>query len=126
MKKEIFAAFLLLSLIIGSLFNIFYVKEFISDVEQELLLSQISFYNGDIESSETYLRSALDIWNSAGLYTDIFIRHNETDTTTDYFYDVLSALYSDNPKSVLGAYEKLFSRLTEIYTIEQISFGSVF
>ena len=116
MKRELAAGLLLLALICGAIYNIFYVGDLVRDISAELYASQEALAAGSGERAEEYAEKALQKWLGAEQYTHIFVRHSEIDATADAFYDLLQSL---------RAYSKLLYHLSSIATMEQISLGSI-
>lgn len=126
MKKEIFAAGLLIAMFAGALYNIHFLRGFIGELTDTLYESRAACESGDFDGAEEHLRAAIDTWNSKEGYTHIFIRHAEIDSTSDAFYELLSDVSSKDASSAVGAYEKVLSHLLSIYTMERITLGSIF
>ena len=104
MKRELAAGLLLLALIGGAIYNIFYVGELVRDISAE---------------------KALQKWLGAERYTHIFVRHSEIDATADAFYDLMQSLSGGEYDGIEQAYSKLLYHLSSIATMEQISLGSI-
>ncbi len=126
MKKEIFAAGLLLALFAAALYNIHFLRGFIGDLSDTLYESRDLCEAGDFDGAEESLRAAIDTWNSKDGYTHVLIRHSEIDSTTDAFYELLSEISSKDASAAVGAYEKVLAHLVSIYTMEKITLGSIF
>ena len=114
MKRELAAGLLLLALIGGAIYNIFYVGKLTRDISGDLYASQEALTAGNGERAEEYAERALQKWLGAEQYTHIFVRHSEIDATADAFYDGIDKAYS-----------KLLYHLSSIATMEQISLGSI-
>ncbi len=59
MKRELAAGLLLLALICGAIYNIFYVGELVRDISAELYASQEALAAGSGERAEEYAEKAL-------------------------------------------------------------------
>lgn len=125
MKRELAAGLLLLALICGAIYNIFYVGELVRDISAELYASQEALAAGSGERAEEYAEKALQKWLGAEQYTHIFVRHSEIDATADAFYDLLQSLSGGEYDGIEQAYLKLLYHLSSIATMEQISLGSI-
>ena len=125
MKRELAAGLLLLALIGGAIYNIFYVGKLARDISGDLYASQEALTAGNGERAEKYAERALQKWLGAEQYTHIFVRHSEIDATADAFYDLLQSLSGGEYDGIDKAYSKLLYHLSSIATMEQISLGSI-
>ncbi len=125
MKRELAAGLLLLALIGGAVYNIFYVTRLVEDISSGLYSSQDALEHGDGDAAIQDAEKALKRWLGAEQYTHIFVRHSEIDATTDAFYDLLQALSAGEYDGIDKAYSKLLYHLSSIATMEQISLGSI-
>ena len=118
MKRELAAGLLLLALIGGAIYNIFYVGELVRDISAELYASQEALAAGSGERAEEYAEKALQKWLGAERYSEI-------DATADAFYDLMQSLSGGEYDGIEQAYSKLLYHLSSIATMEQISLGSI-
>ncbi len=125
MKRELAAGLLLLTLVGGAIYNIFYVGKLVRDISGDLYASQEALAAGSGERAEKYAESALQKWLGAERYTHIFVRHSEIDATSDAFYELLQDLSAGEYEGIDRAYARLNYHLSSIATMEQISLGSI-
>jgi len=125
MKREIFAALLLIALIAASVWNIRRADSLIGEIEEHLALSEKAMLAADPEYAQAQLEAAKRIWLSARSYTQIFLRHPELDSTSDVFYETMEALKGGEIRSLPAAYERLRYHLDSIREMEHISWGTV-
>lgn len=125
MKKELFAAITIASLLLGAFYNILHLQRLhdsiYSYLHAAIQSSQIENYN----AAETYLSDAFSMWLNADGYTHIFIRHSEIDTISDAFYDALSDVIEEKETSV-ASISKVEYHINSIHAMEKITLKSVF
>lgn len=126
MKKELIASALLLVLIAGALFNVYWLDRFVGGISDSLESSRECMEACDFERAKDHLLAAIDAWTGADSYTHIFIRHSEINSTTDAFYEALSDVVSEDVKSAEGSFGKLDAQLNSIVSIERPKMGSIF
>lgn len=125
MKRELAAGLLLLALIGGAVYNIFYVSTLVLDISRCLTSSQTALSLGDEDKALQSADDALKMWLGTEQYTHIFVRHSEIDATSDAFYDLLQSLSAGEYDGIEQTYSKLQYHLSSIATMEQISLGSI-
>ena len=125
MKKELFAAITILSLLAGAVYNIFQIKALSKSVSNHLDVAIQACAVNDFQVAESELSNALNIWLKADGYTHIFIRHSEIDSATDAFFEAISELNTKSPSSI-SAISKIKYHIDSIYTMEKITLKSVF
>lgn len=126
MKKEFLAAGIILALLAGAVGNIFHIKALGQDLTAQIRTAQTCCRREDFNNAETALRKGLDLWLSADGYTHIFIRHAEIDSTSDAFYEALSAITEEDAGSAVTACEKLQYHIDSIVSMECVTLKSVF
>lgn len=126
MKKDILALSLLLLLFCATLLNIMYLDRFVNGLVSEINSSQELLEKGDYAGAEEKLRNVIELWNDAGGYTRIVVRHSEIDSTADAFFELLSDIVSRDDKRSVGSYSKVRSHLRGIASMEYITLGSIF
>lgn len=124
MKKELFAAITILSLLLGAGCNIFQIKKLSESVSAHLDLATQACAVNDFEAAELELSNALNIWLQADGYTHIFIRHAEIDSATDAFYEAISEIKTKSLSSI-SAISKLKYHMDSIYAMEKVTLKSV-
>ncbi len=126
MKKELFAALILICLIVLSIWNLWYVEKMTTELSETISASYTLALEGKWEMAEKLAETGTAQWNNSDNYTHIFIRHTDIDTTTDAFGDYLSCIYSRDTGMLSGAYQKLLAHIMTIYEMEQINLKSIF
>lgn len=126
MKKEIIAAALLILLFAGSMINIRANERMIGSLSRGVDAAYAEYSSGNADAASKKLGIVCDEWLSLDGYTHIFIRHSEIDSTTDAFFELLSAMHDDRSDCVCGAYSKLKAHLYSLTSIEKPSLGSIF
>ncbi len=126
MRKMYMGLLILLLLWTASLISVHYLES-----QTELLLSFVDKAEDALEKGSNseacaIIDKAIDHWEGMESYTHIFIRHAETDSTTDAFYELKNELGSADENSVSGVLGKLRSHLSGLVRMEKPSFGSVF
>ena len=114
MKRELFAALLLLALLAGGAANTRFLDGFTGKICGTLAVSEASCRAGDYERALTLADEALGIWRSREAYTGVFIRHTEIDAVTYGFHDLISALEAE-PESALAMYSGLTGHVRSLY-----------
>lgn len=126
MKKELLAFVIILALVAGAVVNIFHITSLGQDLTTQIASAQTCCRREDFDNAETALRKGLDLWLSADGYTHIFIRHAEIDSTSDAFYEALSAIAEEDADSAVTACEKLQYHIDSIVSMECVTLKSVF
>lgn len=126
MKKEVFAAALLVIILSATVANIFYLNNFTDSLVALVNTGCDAAEQGDWETATKTAEEAAAAWMDKDFYTHIVLQHSEIDSATDAFYDFLSAVYSADPSAAKGAGEKLVAHLTSISSKEKLSIGSIF
>lgn len=126
MKKELIALLLLIALFVGSLINIRFNEHVINKLSDGAYLAYTEYLGGDTDKASETLKAVCDKWLSLDGYTHIFIRHDEIDSTTEAFFELLSAMHDEKPDCVCGAYLKLKAQLDSLSSMEKLSLGSIF
>ncbi|MGI6012960.1 MAG: DUF4363 family protein [Oscillospiraceae bacterium] len=126
MKRELCAIILLIAVFSISIWNIHYVDR----VTEELLsyLDRSAEYAdaGDCETAAEVLTVALNRWKKLDRYSGVAIRHAETDSCTDLFYELLGELYQENTGTAQGMFQSLSSHLKGIAEMEHLTLESIF
>ena len=126
MKKEIFAAVVLVFLASVSAWNLHYSKELtnylIQTVEASLELAQQDRWQEAARFAET----AVEKWNNSDSYIHVFMSHTEVDLAADAFGDYLGELYRNDLGGARGAHQRLVEHISTMYELERISLKSIF
>ena len=126
MKKEIFAAVILVLLAAISVWNLRYAQRLTSELSQAVDASIEMAKSGQWQKATRIAESASERWSSADSYTQIFMGHAELELTADAFGDYLGELYRCDLGGTLGAHQKLIEHIKTIYEMERITLKSVF
>ncbi len=126
MKREFFAIILLAAVLALSLWNIHYVDQVTEELLDYVECSANYADAGDCETAAEVLTIALNRWKSLGRYSGVAIRHAETDSCTDLFYELLGALYEGNTGTAKGLFQSLAVHLKGIAEMEHLSLESIF
>jgi hypothetical protein len=125
MKKEWFAAALLIGVILGSAFNLRHLKSITGKLDARVEEAVSAADSGNWTLAETLASGILQDWTRMDKYTHIFIRHGEIDAVTDGFCSLLGAMRSNEPGSLYAAQLALRCRLAELYEMERVTPGSI-
>jgi hypothetical protein len=128
MKRELFAAALLLALFLGAWLNIRAVDKLSNELIQSVDESEEAYNAGDTVRATAAMEQALLRWIDADSYTHIFIRHSEIDSTSDAFYELQQALHDsilDPDSDCSAAYGKLRYHIRSIQQMEHPRLGSI-
>ncbi|MBP5167135.1 MAG: DUF4363 family protein [Oscillospiraceae bacterium] len=125
MKKEFFAAALLIALSAGSAANLRFLRAFTRDmtagINDAYTYAQIGQWDSAAEAAE----KAEEMWVSASGYTRILIRHTESDGVSEAFCDFLGAICAKDPPAALQSGLILKQRLSALYDMERPTLGSI-
>ena len=126
MKKMLLGIAILLILLAASLYNVHYLRGKIDGLVELVDTAALQAENGDFDQAADTVRQAMDRWEAMGGYTHIFIRHAESDSTSDAFCDYLGDLCAGDNGSAQGSSLRLKSHLLSLVAMEQVSLGSIF
>lgn len=126
MKKEIVAAALLAVLFAGVIINIRVSEKLALELTDEINDAYESLLLGETELSRSQTNAAIEHWLELDLYTHIFIRHSEINSTTEAFFQFKTDVFSGDADAAAGSYGLLKETLRSLMTMEQISIGSIF
>ena len=126
MKKELFAATVLILLASVSIWNTFHAKKLTTELSDTINASMVMAENDQWQEAAVLAEAASANWKAAGNYTQIFIGHNSVELTSDAFGDYLGELYKCDKGGSRGAHQKLISHITALYEMERISLKSIF
>ena len=125
MKKEWLAVALLLSVTLGAVLNLHYLKSFTEELDDRVEEAVSQAEAGNWAAAEALTLDAVRDWTSMDKYTHVFIRHGEIDAVTDGFCSLLGTLRSQDPGSLFAAQLALRNRLAELYEMERLTPGSI-
>lgn len=126
MKKEIVTGIVFLLIFALTLVNIYVLKDLMDELLDLIEQSRTYAEKNDWENAISKAKEAEERWNRADPYTHIVIRHSEIDSTTDAFYDLLKALYSEEAGNAKGAYMALSAHINSIEGMDKVTLGSIF
>ena len=126
MKKEIFAAALLILIFAGSLVNLHYLNSLTEELTTQVEAAKACVEESDWKKAAEYAESATKLWSESDYYTHIVLRHSEINITTDAFYELLGGIYAENYGDSVGASRMLLDHIESITKMEEIRFGSIF
>lgn len=126
MKREIFAAVLLAVMLVCSIINTNQISTLTNTVESLVSQAVRLAEKGSWSDSVEHAVAALHTWQGASPYTDIILRHEKTEMTTDILYDFIRDLKTKNEINVTNTSEKLIEMLQNIKSMESIKLGSIF
>ena len=122
--RELFALILLLSLILASFVNVYYLGKIRDRIDAFLTEAVNAAGSGDRSSAVLYAENALSYWNSFDSYTHIVLKHDKLDDITSLFFDTIAAVKSgDNGEIMVRQLQTAFRSL---YDMERLRFGSIF
>ena len=125
MKKEWCAAGIILLLIAGSIWNVVHLQDLAGRITMHILSAETAQAEGQPEKARQELQLALEIWLDADGYTHVFIRHAEIDSTSDAFYEALTALAGGEAEEFRSACDKLRYHIDSIVSMELVTPRSV-
>lgn len=126
MKKEIVTGIIFLLIFTLTLVNIYVLKGLTDELLDLIEQSRTYAEKNDWENAIGKAKEAEERWNKSDPYTHIVIRHSEIDSTTDAFYDLLKALYSEEAGNAKGAYMALSAHINSIEGMDKVTLGSIF
>ena len=126
MKRELAAGLLLLMLLLGAALNIRHVDALTEELLVSLDRSEHAAERGDFNAALTAYQNALTLWQQSETYAGVFLRHSDTDTASDAFYQLEAALRQEDEQSFPAVYAQLRHRLQVIDRMERLSLGAVF
>ncbi len=126
MKKELFAAALLLALLILSAVNTAVIDGLCSDIESVVRDAGSAAGSGDWARAQNDVQRALELWRSNDGYLKIVLRHTDIETLVDDFYELTEHIYTQDPGATKSAVELVGEHLKDIAEMESINFGSIF
>ncbi len=126
MKKEIFALALLALILLGNLWN----QRQLTDLTGEMLsCTRLAFREAEAgrwQAAGQAAQAALTLWERRERYRGVFLRHPESDETTDALCDLLGAIRARDEGALLGGYLRVQTRIRCLLRMETLSLASVF
>ncbi len=125
MKRELWAALLLLLLAAGSLWHLRSADRLTGLVEDSLDRAEQAARQEDYEAALAALREGRRLWQASGVYTQIFFRHPDLDSLQGAFA-ALEQLLRQEDRAWPAALELLRYHLETLARMEHVSPGTVF
>lgn len=125
MKRELWAALLLLLLAAGSLWHLHTADRLTGLVEDSLDRAEQAARQEDYEAALAALREGRRLWQASGVYTQIFFRHPDLDSLQGAFA-ALEQLLRQEDRAWPAALELLRYHLETLDRMEHVSPGTVF
>lgn len=126
MKKEVFALVLLTLILLGNLWN----QRRLTGLTGEMLDSIQAAYEeaeeGRWQAAGQAAGAALELWEREERYRGVFLRHPESDDTTDALCDLMGAIRARDEGALLGAYLSVRARIRCLLRMEKLRLASVF
>ena len=126
MKKELFAAALLLLILGLSLLNTGVIGGLCDEITALVEDSASAANGGDWEGSQALLEEAMALWKAREGYTGIVLRHTDIETLTDDFYELTEHIYTRDGPAATAAAALVREHLNSIKRMESLNFSSVF
>ena len=125
MKRELWAAILLLLLAAGSLWHLRSADRLTGLVEDSLDRAEQAARQEDYEAALAALREGRGQWQASGVYVQIFFRHPDLDSLQGAFA-ALEQLLRQEDRAWPAALELLRYHLETLDRMEHVSPGTVF
>ena len=125
MKKEIFAACLLILMFSAAILNITYANKITGSIISQIDQTEALGTAGQFDKASEHLDSALKIWDNNKVYTGIFLRHPEIDSAYDCFYEVQAALFDQNSDTLPALCSKLRYHIECMANMEKLKLSSI-
>ena len=126
MKREWIALSLLILLIAASVLNTARLDRLTDLVERSLTHAENAARQGDLEIALINVENGLSVWQGAGRYTNVFLRHPDVDAANEAFYDLQQLLLQGDRDALPAAFSRLRYHLDSIDYMEHPSLGTVF
>ena len=125
MKRELWAALLLLLLAAGSLWHLRSADRLTGLVEDSLDRAEQAARQEDYEAALAALREGRQVWQASSVYAQVFFRHPDLDSLQEAFA-ALEQLLRQEDKAGPAALELLRYHLETLDRMEHVSPGTVF
>ncbi len=126
MKKELVALGLLLLILTGNLWNQRRLDALSAALTERVEAAYASSLSGSWTAAEEAAAQASEIWEQAGRYTHIFIRHTDVDALTAAFCDYRGAFAGRDRGDICASYLRLAAASKSLKNMERLSSGSIF
>ena len=125
MKRELWAALLLLLLAAGSLWHLRSADRLTGLVEDSLDRAEQAARQEDYEAALAALREGRQVWQASSVYAQVFFRHPDLDSLQEAFA-ALEQLLRQEDRAWPAALELLRYHLETLDRMEHVSPGAVF
>ncbi len=125
MLREKIALGLIITLIIAALVNIAYMDMLAGKIIYGIDNIEYLAHEEQFDDAEAIFNNTLNLWNDKKIYTGIFLRHPEIDSTYDCFYDILAEIQQHEKDRIPALCEKLRYHIRCIVDMERISLRSI-
>lgn len=126
MKKELFAALLLVLILVLSLMNSSKLTKLTDEISGIIESCDKLAYAGEWEEAAASAETAIKTWESNDSYTHVVLHHTDIDSMTNDLYELLEHVYTKDAGAVSGISELVRTHLNSISSMEKIRLGSIF
>ena len=125
MKKELFAGALLLVLIAGCAWNLWYLNRMCTQLDDAVAQAETSYAAGDPARTIETLRAAAARWSGAEDYAHCMLPHESTDAVTEGFRRAIRTVETGDV-SAAADIALLRLRIRSLADGERVALGNVF
>ncbi|MBR3475450.1 MAG: DUF4363 family protein [Oscillospiraceae bacterium] len=125
MRRELCAGALLLLLIAGAVWNLHIADRLTERVSDSLGRAEQAARREDYDGALQALEEALELWDGAKTYTQMFFRQPDLDGLQDAFSDLGQLLRQEDP-AWPAALDLLRYHLDMVDRMEHLSLGTIF
>lgn len=126
MKKEAFAAILLVLILALSLLNSKKLDSLTNQLTQIVENCNSAASNENWPQAQKGIEEAISTWKKNDSYTHIVLRHSEIDSMADDLYELKEHIYAHDAGAVYGISGLVAAHLQSISSMEKIRLGSIF
>ncbi len=126
MKKELFAAGLLIIILALSLINDHYLENLTEELSSLTVRAGEQAADGDWEAALDSAQRALDLWKRQEYYTEIVLKHSDAESTEEALFRFLESIRVESPGASAACAQLLLEHLRTLCEMEKIRLGSVF
>lgn len=125
MKKEIFAALLLITLITLSLINCAYIDKGIEIICQHTEKAKSFAETGNLEKAKEELQMGRDLFSSHERHAGVLFHHEEIIPIWDIFFEIEEAMSGEDIQSSSVLCDKLIFMLRDMADLQKIKIQNV-
>ena len=126
MKKEMFAALLLLIIICAAFINIRLLENVTAEVLSLVDDAASEARAGDWSKAKMAAEKAAGSWEKHGSYTQIVLRHSEIDSVNSLIGELQKEIYLESEGGTKGVAGEIRTKLALMLEIERVKPGSIF